>query len=146
MPTEPLKLMALEEEDLATISALMQDAVFVAKDLTFSKPAGRLELQCNRFVWEEKRGFFRKPARRRAVLVCKRVSAVRSIDFTPGADDAVANLLAIQFEKTGDGPEGSLVFTLSGGGEIVADAECIEVLLSDLTTDWEARGTPHHPR
>ena len=84
--------------------------------------------------------------RRRAALVFKRVTAVRSIGLDRKADDEVSNMLSVTFEKTGDGPEGSLVITLSGGGEIVADVECIEVLLADLSASWEARGKPHHPR
>ena len=146
MPTEPLKLMALDEDDLATISAFMQDAVFLPRDITVSKVAGQFQLLANRFVWEEKRGFFKKPARRRTALIFKRVSAVRSVGIDRDSDEAVGNLLSIQFEKTGDGPEGALILTLSGGGEIVADVECIEVLLSDLSEKWEARGRPRHPR
>lgn len=146
MTTDPLKLMALDEEDLAVISAHMQDAVFLSPDVSFSKVAGQLQLLTNRFVWEKKRGFFKKPEQRRAALVFKRVTAVRSIGLERDARDAVNNLLSIQFEKAGEGPEGSIVLTLSGGGEIVADVECIEALMSDLSGSWEARARPHHPR
>ncbi|PRX11248.1 DUF2948 family protein [Martelella mediterranea] len=146
MSTDQLKLMALDEEDLAIISAHVQDAVFLSRDVTFSRVAGQFQLLCNRFVWEKKRGFFKKPERRRAALVFKRVNAVRSIGLDRKADDEVSNLLSVQFEKSGDGPEGSVIITLSGGGEIVADVECIEVLLTDLSESWEARGKPHHPR
>lgn len=146
MTTDPLKLMALDEEDLAVISAHMQDAVFLSADVTFSKVAAQLQLLCNRFVWEKKRGFFKKPERRRTALIFKRVTAVRSIGIDRATRDEVSNLLSIQFEKTGDGPEGSIVLTLSGGGEIIADVECIEALMSDLSGSWEARARPHHPR
>ena len=146
MTTDPLKLMALDEEDLSVISAHMHDAVFLSPDVSFSKVAGQLQLLTNRFVWEKKRGFFKKPERRRAALVFKRVTAVRSIGLERDARDAVNNLLSIQFEKAGEGPECSIVLTLSGGGEIVADVECIEALMSDLSGSWEARARPHHPR
>ena len=146
MTTDALKLMALDEEDLAVISAHMQDAVFLSVDVSFSRVAAQLQLVCNRFVWEKKRGFFKKPERRRTALVFKRVTAVRSIGLEREARDAVNNLLSVQFEKSGEGPEGSIVLTLSGGGEIVADVECIEALMSDLSGSWEARARPHHPR
>nr|WP_272212890.1 DUF2948 family protein [Marinicella sp. W31]MDC2878815.1 DUF2948 family protein [Marinicella sp. W31] len=59
MSTDQLKLMALDEEDLAIISAHVQDAVFLSRDVTFSRVAGQFQLLCNRFVWEKKRGFFK---------------------------------------------------------------------------------------
>ncbi|TPW32179.1 DUF2948 family protein [Martelella alba] len=144
MSADLLKLMALDEEDLAILSAYMQDAVFLTKDARFSQESGLFELRANRFVWEKKRSFFRKPERRRTSLIFKRVQAVRSVGIIRGATDKVSNLLAIQFEKNGEGPDGSIILSLSGGGEIMLDVEVIEVALSDISGSWEARATPRH--
>lgn len=153
MTSSPLRLIALDEEDLVVISANLQDAIFLSRDLKFSAPKGdhdntlgQFELSFNRLVSNGKRWFFKKTQRRRATLIVKRVNAIRSVGVERDNANEVHNLLAIQFEKNADGPDGSLAFVLSGGAEIILDVEAIELSLADVSESWEGGRPPHHPR
>ncbi|ANM09055.1 MULTISPECIES: DUF2948 family protein [Rhizobium] len=139
-----LKLVALDDEDLAVISAHMQDSVFKVGDIDWSPRDAQFALAVNRFVWEgaerKRRGF----ERRRAALVFKRVLAVRSLGIDRGKRDEVLSLLALRFERKGEGPEGTIELSLSGTASIALDVECIEVQLADIGGAWEASSKPRH--
>ncbi|MBX5159421.1 MULTISPECIES: DUF2948 family protein [unclassified Rhizobium] len=139
-----LKLVALDDEDLAIISAHMQDSVFKVGDIDWSPRDAQFALAVNRFVWEgaerKRKGF----ERRRAALVFKRVLAVRSLGIDRGKRDEVLSLLALRFDKKGDGPEGTIELSLSGTASIALDVECIEVQLADIGGAWEASSKPRH--
>ncbi len=140
-----LKLVALDSEDLAVISAHMQDSVFKVADIDWSPRDKQFSLATNRFVWEEaarkRKGF----ERRRAALVFKRVLSVRSIGIDRARRDDVLSLLALRFEQKGEGPEGMLELSLSGTASIVLEVECIEVQLADIGGAWETTSKPRHP-
>ncbi|EJZ22457.1 DUF2948 family protein [Rhizobium sp. Pop5] len=140
-----LKLVALDDEDLAIISAHMQDSVFKVGDIDWSPRDAQFALAVNRFVWEsaarKRRGF----ERRRAALVFKRVLAVRSLGIDRGKRDEVLSLLAVRFEKKGEGPEGTIELSLSGTASIALDVECIEIQMADIGGAWAATSKPRHP-
>jgi hypothetical protein len=140
-----LKLVALDSEDLAVISAHMQDSVFKVGDVEWSPRDQQFALAANRFVWEEaarkRKGF----ERHRAALVFKRVLAVRSTGIDRQKRDEVLSLLAIRFEQKGEGPDGTVELTLSGAATIALDVECIEVQLADVGGAWETASKPRHP-
>ncbi|ARM86961.1 hypothetical protein RHEC894_CH00617 [Rhizobium sp. CIAT894] len=139
-----LKLVALDDEDLAVISAHMQDSVFKVGDIDWSPRDAQFALAVNRFVWEgaerKRKGF----ERRRAALVFKRVLAVRSLGIDRGKRDEVLSLLALRFERKGEGPDGTIELSLSGTASIALDVECIEVQLADIGGAWEASSKPRH--
>lgn len=147
MNTDSLKLMALDGDDLAIVSAHMQDAVFKVGSVSFSPKGRHFSLVANRFVWEKAAGGTSKKTyeRRRAVLSFKRVEAVRSTGIDRNKADDVQSLLAIRYHADGEGPEGRVELVLSGGGMIVLDVECIEAQLADTGGAWEASSLPHHP-
>jgi hypothetical protein len=140
-----LKLLALDEDDLKVISACMQDAVFKIGDMSFEARAGQFTLVANRFVWEEETKKRKTHERRRAALVFKRVSAVRSIGFSRKDRDGVLSLLAIRYERDGEGPEGWIELTLAGGGSIMLQVEVLEAQLADIGGAWETAHKPFHP-
>ncbi len=139
-----LKLLALDEEDLDIVSAHMQDAVFKMADLEFDRKRGHFALTTNRFVWEKAAAKGKSFERRRAALVFKRVLSVRSIGVDRKNRDAVLDLLAIQFEKAAEGPEGTIELLLAGDGVIRLNVECIEVQLADVGGTWETTAKPQH--
>jgi hypothetical protein len=49
----PLKLIALDEEDLAVLSSLLQDAVVRVADMTYLPGQKRFAAVLNRFDWEK---------------------------------------------------------------------------------------------
>jgi len=140
-----LKLLALDTEDLAVVSAHMQDAVFKTADIAYAPRAGQLSLAVNRFVWEKDLRDDNSFERRRAVLTFKRVEAVRSIGFDRGNGDQVLSLLALRFEPRGEGPDGLLELVLSGDAMISLDVECIEAQLADTGGAWGTASMPKHP-
>ena len=140
-----LKLLALDTEDLAVVSAHMQDCVFKAEDVSWSPRAGQFSLAANRFVWETADESGKAFERRRTGLAFKRVQAVRSVGVNRKDSDAVLSLLAIRFEQKGDGPEGTVELTLAGKASIALDVECIEVQLADTGGAWETSFKPRHP-
>ncbi|MFD2236831.1 DUF2948 family protein [Aureimonas populi] len=146
-----LKLLALDEDDLAILSAHCQDAVVRAADLSFERAAGRFLVPMNRFVWEEaaaRRGFLarRRPyERRRAVLHFDRVRRVSQTGVLVGDPDQVLALLALRFTP-GEAPSGLVELVFAGGSAIRLEVECIEAQLADLGAAWSTQNRPDHAR
>lgn len=133
-----LRLGALDSEDLAVISAHMQDAVLHVGDIAFAKGLKQFALVANRFVWDEE-----APQRRRTGLHFDRVLGVKSHNIRRDDPDAILSLLSIGFTET-DAPSGDIALTFSGGGSILLAVECIEAQMKDLGPAWETRRMPQH--
>jgi hypothetical protein len=140
-----LKLVALDQEDLAVVSAHVQDAVLKVGDMTFLPREKRFVLSMNRFVWESARGglFKRTFERRRAALHFNRVLGVRSGGFRRNRKEDVLELLAIRFAVARE-PAGTVELVFAGGGAVRLEVECIEAQLADLGAAWETRAKPVH--
>jgi hypothetical protein len=142
-----LKLTALDAEDLAIISAQMQDAALLVGDITYLPRQKKLALVANRFCWEsaasgeDGKGHFR---RCRCGLQFNRVFSVKYANVRRDNPEAVLSLLAIRFHPGEDPPGGVIELTLSGGGALRADVECIEAALEDLGVSWETPRKPAH--
>ncbi|MFC0282815.1 DUF2948 family protein [Camelimonas abortus] len=134
----PLSLIALDAEDLAVISAHLQDAVLKPADIAWRPARGQLTLCVRRFDWASPR---LRPQRRLSAVHFTRVTRVvhKGVDLQAPA----LNLLAISFEP-GEAPSGALRLDFSGGGVIRAEAECIEAQLKDLGPAWRAARRPVH--
>ena len=141
---DSLKLIALDEADLAVISACLQDAVFKTADTAFMGKDSVFTLEANRFVWEEgkdKKSF----ERRRALLAIKQVRSVKSLGVNLKDAGAVQSLLALRFLAGDEVPAGAIELVLSGGAVIRLDVACIEVQLADIGGGWETKFKPRHP-
>lgn len=139
---EPLKLIALDGDDLAILSAHLQDAVLKVADIAYLRAEKRFALAARRFDWQGVESGHRR--RRLTALHFDRVSAVRSTKIDPAAADAILNLLAITFETQAE-PAGVVTLHFSEGAAIRLDVECIEAQMKDLGPIWEAVATPAHP-
>ncbi|NNE23139.1 MAG: DUF2948 family protein [Rhizobiales bacterium] len=137
-----LKLTALDDDDLSVLSAHLQDAVLRIGDIRYLPGEQRFVMVANRFDWQGATG--NKAMRRRCGVHFDRVRAVQSKKVRLGADDAILSLLAIEFKAGREAPEGSIELTLSGGGSIRLDVECIEANLEDLGPMWETGNIPSH--
>lgn len=140
-----LRLVALDEQDLAVVSAHAQDAVTRVGDLRWLAGERRFLLSMNRFAWERLGGAGgrRTGERRRAVLSFDRVAAARASGIARNDATTVLSLLAITFEP-GEAPAGTVVLTFSGGGELRLSVECIEARIADVGGAWEAVRRPVH--
>jgi Protein of unknown function (DUF2948) len=143
-----LKLIALDADDLAVISAHLQDAVLKVADLAFLPREKRFAAVANRFDWLEaieKDGVRdRRYARRRTALRFERVLSAQVQGLDLKNQGAVAELLAIRFDP-GDPPQGQVTLNFAGGGAIRLNVECIEAELRDLGPMWQAKSKPKHP-
>jgi len=138
-----LKLLALDSEDLAMLSAHVQDAVVRTVDMGFSRGDQRFALLMNRYDWtsEDKRN---KGLRKRAGLHFDRVLSVAYAGFDPAAPEGVLNLLALTFMPGVDGVSGVVELAFAGGGTVRLSVECLEARLGDLGAAWAASAKPAH--
>ncbi|MEA2835038.1 MAG: hypothetical protein QOG66_3240 [Methylobacteriaceae bacterium] len=137
-----LKLLVFDEEDLAVVSANLQDAIVRANDMAFLPREQRFALTAARFDWlaaDEGRC-----ERLQTGMHFERVSNVRTTGFRPGKPQEVLNLLSIVFEPN-DAPSGEVVLTFSGGSGVRLQVECLEAQMRDIGPRWPCRGKPGHP-
>jgi hypothetical protein len=140
---ESLKLLALDEEDLAVISAHVQDAVLKVGDLIYLPKERRFLLAMNRFGWEKADGRRRDYERRRAALSFDRVLSAQVSNIRRDQPDSVLELLAVSFEPT-ESPAGYVTLVFAGGGAVRLEVECIETRLADLGAVWATAQKPSH--
>jgi len=143
-----LKLVAFDGEDLAVISACVQDAVLKVGDTAFLPKEHRFACVMNRFVWEKMPdGSARRKEyeRRRSGMHFDRVRAVRSTGVERKNSDQVLELLAISYDPAGpETPEGTVTLIFAGGAAIALDVECIEAAMADLGPAWATACCPEH--
>ncbi len=145
MPDDRLRLIALDAEDLAVVSAYVQDAVLKLQDIKWLAKERRFVMAMNRFAWEQSGAGVRRGLRherRRSALHFARVDAVKSTGMDQNAPGSVLNLLAVRFEPE-DEPSGCILLEFAGGAAIRLSVECVEAQLTDLGPAWS---TPHAPR
>ena len=135
-----LRLSALDVEDLAVISAHMQDAVLLAGDMTYSARRKQFALLANRFAWDEAE----TPQRRRTGLHFDRVLSVKALNMNHLEKDEVLSLLSVTFAET-DAPSGEVLLSFSDGATIRLTVECLECRMADLGPAWAAKAVPNHP-
>jgi hypothetical protein len=136
-----LGLIAMDAEDLAILSANLQDAVVRVGDIAFLPQANRFAFLACRFDWvaaEEGR-----MERCRTGLHFDRVEKVILTGFRQCDSDMMLNLLSISFEPT-DAPEGTVLFTFSGGAAIRLSVECLEAQMRDIGPRWTTHRRPGH--
>ncbi len=143
-PDAPLALRAFDGDDVPVISALIQDAVFPATEMTWDRTARRFGVLINRFRWEDKHAT--PPERVQSVLTIDDVQAVASQGIDRRNGDLVLSLLAIEWQAGPDGT-GKVMLVLAGDGAISITVEALEITLKDVTKPYLApsRRAPSHP-
>ena len=134
----PLRLLAQDTEDLAIISAAMQDAVAKVGEISYEAKARRLTIAFNRYRWE-----VGGHQRVRSGLQLGGVLNVQTRKIRRGARDAVLEVLAVTFEP-GEPPGGTITISCAGGGDLRVSVECIDVVLADVSEPWPTPRTPTH--
>jgi hypothetical protein len=140
---EPLKLVALDTDDLEVVSTHLQDAVVKVADILWRPAEKRLVLALNRFDWEGAQYGDREYHRRRAALRFERVTCCKAREIAPSDKGKVLNLLAVEFVST-DPPAGRVILTFSGGAALRLEVECLEAELADLGPVWATAACPAH--
>jgi hypothetical protein len=143
-----LKLIAFDADDLAVLSAHLQDAVLKIGDIAYLPRERRFAAIGNRFDWadalEGGNGGSQDYMRRRAALRFERVLGAQLLGIDLSRKDTVVSLLAISYEP-GEAPEGRVTLHFADGGAIRLQVECIEAELKDLGPVWRVASMPKHP-
>lgn len=139
----PLRLLAEDAQDLAIISAALQDAVGRVGDIRYERTARRLTVGLNRFRWEPGA---RSPERVRAVFQLGGVLEVKARRLRRDAREAVLELLGVIYapaDAPGD-PGGTVTLAFAGDGDLRVRVEVLDAVLADVSPPWPARRAPRH--
>ena len=142
---EPLKLVALDEDDLKILSAHLQDAVLRMSDMAWVPSEHRFAAILNRFDWlaavdQEGASHLR---RCRCALRFDKVKRAQVQNIKPGEPSTFAELLAVTYEEA-QPPSGYITLYFAGGGAVRLEVECIEGELRDLGVAWKTAVMPQH--
>ena len=132
--TAQLKLIALDADDLAVISAHVQDARVHTSDIIWRQGEKRLVIGMNRLDWEQTLSGETTPRRLIAALRFDRVLSCKSRNIDLDAPETVLDLVGIEFYP-GEDPGGSAMLLFAHDGALRLDVECLECELTDLGTD-----------
>jgi len=141
---EPMKLVALDRDDIEVVSTHVQDSIVKIADIHWRPAENRLVLAIHRFDWEAANGSEPGFRRRLSALRFDRVLACKCRNVSPKDKDAILNLLAVEFTET-TAPSGVITLFFSGGGALRLEVECLECELADLGPTWKTVACPAHP-
>jgi hypothetical protein len=136
-----LKLRAEDPEDLAVISACLQDALVAVRDFAYIRGERRFLFVANRFRWESGQGMAggERPFER---ILCgvafSEVEGVSYSGFRRSDDYRILSLLAIRPE------DGSVHLEFSGDAAIRLEVARILCHAGDLGDPWPTPWQPRH--
>ena len=136
-----LRLVALDQEDLAVISAHLQDAEVRVADLAYLPHERRFAFVAQRFDWESSPN--EPPRRRLTGLHFERVMGVRCRGVERDKPDMLLNLIGVTFDQT-DAPSGTATLLFENGSAIQLELECVEAQMKDLGPVWPCSKRPTH--
>jgi len=139
-----LRMRAEDTEDLAIVSAMLQDAVVAVREMTYLPQERRFALVVNRFRWEDAdrdRNPEGRPVYERVHCgVCfETVTAVRRINIDPKRTGQIVSLLAVE------AGEGRVDLVFSGGAAVRLEVENLKCHLQDIDEPWPTQWRPSHP-
>ncbi|MGA3306195.1 MAG: DUF2948 family protein [Stellaceae bacterium] len=135
-----LRLKAEDSEDLAVISAILQDALVAVADMVFQPEEKRFVLVANRFRHETLAKAPREGRER--VMTGLRIDGVTGVKrrgLHPGEAERLLVLLAVSAGA------GAIFLDFAGGGSIRLESGRILCHLDDFGEPWPTRFRPSHP-
>ena len=139
MTEKPLKLRAEDAEDLAILSAALQDAAVPIGDMRYFPAEKRFMLAASRYRWEADQGTKAGGGERiTTALIFDHVTHVRrrGIDL----DDGERILALLALEPT----EGVVDLLFSGGAAVRLEIEKLDCRLDDFGQAWPTIFRPAH--
>jgi DUF2948 family protein len=148
-----LRLRAEDAEDLAVISACLQDALVSVRDLAYDRDARNFVLVANRFRWEGSgedggKGVGSPFERTLCGVVFDQVDGVAYRGFHRSEEDRILALLAIRpsFGQTPGVPAGGVILLeFAAGVTIRLSASGISCRARDFGEPWPTPWHPDHP-
>jgi len=134
-----LKLRAEDAEDLAVVSAFLQDALVPVAEMAFLPDEQRFVLVVNRFMWErpplDKKGHCERTL---TGIAFDGVKAVRVRGFESTERDRILQVLAVRAVP------GSVIFEFSGDDAMRLETDLILCHLEDIGEPWPTPWRPRH--
>ena len=148
-----LRLLAHDGDDVAVLSALLQDAIIPGSDMNFDRQLNEFIIVANRFCWElgpcgDVKSSDGKPIyeRRLCGIRIARVRSVQHYNWPEKRQYGLFNLLALGLvdmaEQAGDGAV--LQFQFSGGSSLRLNVDDIDIVLADLDVGHPTSLQPAH--
>lgn len=142
MTDSPLRLRAVDSEDLQIVAAILQDAIIPVCDIGFDSEAKRFLMVVNRFRWERltEETLEGEPVFERinCVLTIEGVTDVKTQRLDLTERGRMLDLLTImQSEK-------ALLLVFAGGMRIRLDLADWSLKLEDVGEPWPTPKCPHH--
>lgn len=169
MASGPLKLRAVDEDDLSVLAACLQDALVPIHDMRFIREDGSFVLVANRFCWEklppsaldplvseeenadlagvgdpagdatETDGRFERV---HAALSIEHVKRCQTRGFSPNDPADTERLMEILTLMYADG---ALTLVFAGDAAVRLEVDSIEVVVQDVGEPWPTMWRPSHP-
>jgi Protein of unknown function (DUF2948) len=149
-PDGTLKLRAEDADDLAVISAVVQDALISVADLTYDRDRRSFTLVANRFRWERNgSGDGGNPEaefeRTHCALSFAEVERVSYRGFRRRDDERILSLLAIRLGNSpADGRPGTVELAFADGAAVRLAVRAIRVHAADIGEPWPTAWQPDH--
>jgi hypothetical protein len=139
--TAPLRLVAVDAEDLAVVSSALQDAIVPIGDMVFHAEQGQFVLAANRYRWE---GGAKTAERVNAGVTFSNVVSVRrrGIDFR--GCERFLNLLAVTCADCDDPAHPVVEITFAGDNAIRLETTGLLCHLEDFGEPWPTQWRPQH--
>jgi Protein of unknown function (DUF2948) len=141
-----LKLRAEDSDDLAVLSACLQDALVAVRDLGYLADEQNFIFIANRFRWESGLGPMPGEEGHQRVLCAVTFSTVASVSyrgFRRSDEDRILCLLAIRSEPGGTSGS-AILFDFAGDAAIRLDAGRILCRAKDVGEPWPTPWRPCH--
>ncbi len=141
----PLKLHAVDEEDLHIISSYLQDALFPLSSMHVDYDQGTFSCLLNRFCWEHEEdhkthGFY---YRIHTGVLIKNIQAVHTRNFDHQSPHRVMNLLALKTQASDNGGV-FLSFLFAHDKEIRLEVSALNLWMNDVESPWPTKKKPIH--
>lgn len=140
--TVPLRLRARDADDLAVLSAALQDAIVPVHDLTFLRRERSFVMAVNRFRWEvpaqlvDGQEFWQRTL---CGVRFQGVDSVRTRRLDLQDRGRMLDLLAVTAE------EGGLLLSFADDVALRLAVQGIDVMLEDRGEPWPTPQKPQHP-
>jgi hypothetical protein len=148
-PQGELRLRAEDAEDLAVISACLQDALVSVRDLAYDRAARNFVLVANRFRWEgaAAEGAGTPFERTLCGVIFDKIDGVAYRGFHRNEEDRILALLAIRpmFGPVTGSQSGLIDLDFAAGVTIRLTATAIRCRARDFGEPWPTVWHPGHP-
>ena len=151
--TQPLKLLAEDSDDLAVVSAYVQDAIVPIADIAYLSGDRQFVMVLNRFMWEAGDANGARPdgnsgsdgqdgtvyLRTHSGLQFENVMSVQTREIDLKARGTLLSLLAVREV------DGGIELDFSGSATIRLAVSSIRCRLTDFGEPWPTSQLPTHP-